>query len=288
MWLADLKRHLHRPLGYLPKVINLSTAFRVMDVLVSADDARSDRQKMRESLSLVFPDKNEAWLDETLRQITVHYNWAYIDSLVLPLLSEAEIDRVFEVKGLELVDRALDKGRGVALYGIHYGRFWGGPIYPCKKGYRLSYIARTRGLAAAHHTNRCITGSMINVDGFDKQEVYDVLRRNELLMTMADGNAGRKPVTVNFLGQSAQFSPSFIVFAREAGAPLIGWIAGSISRDRIGLRFFEVEVGGEASLSRQMEMLLAPIVEVVKNDPGQWYSARRIARAQGRASEASA
>jgi lauroyl/myristoyl acyltransferase len=278
MLFADLKRHLHRPLGYLPKIINLPTAFRVIDALVTADDARADRRKMRESLRLIFPDKSGAWVDKTLRQITIHYNWAYIDSLVLPVMSEAEIDQVFEVEGLELVDRAMHKGRGVMLYGIHYGRFWGGPIYPCKKGYTLSYIARTRGLAAAHHTNRAITGRMINVDEFDKQEVYEVLQRNELLMTMADGNAGRKPVTVDFLGQAAQFSPSFIVFAREAGAPLIGWITFSISRERIGLRFMPVDLPEALPLDQQMEALLAPLIEIVKQDPTQWYSARRIAR----------
>lgn len=278
MWLADLKRHLHRPLGYLPKVSNLSTAFRIMDALISADDARADRQKMRESLRLIFADKDEAWIDQTLCQIIMHYNWAYIDSLVLPVLSEADIDAVFEVEGLELVDRALEQGRGVMLYGIHYGRFWGGPIYPCKKGYTLSYIARTRGLAAAHHTNRAITGRMINVDDFNKQEVYEVLQRNELLMTMADGNAGRKPVTVNFLGQAAQFSPSFIVFARQMRAPLIGWITYSISRARIGLRFMQVDVPEHLPLNEQMEALLAPLIERVQQDPTQWYSARRIAR----------
>lgn len=275
---ASLNRFRHRLLGYLPKITSMPMALRIMDALISADDVRADRQQMRESLRLIFSDKDDVWIDETLRQITIHYNWAYIDSLVLPVLSEAQIDAVFQVEGMELVDQALAKGRGVMLYGIHYGRFWGGPIYPCKKGYPLSYIARTRGLAAAYHTNRAITGRMINVDEFNKQEVYEVLQRNELLMTMADGNAGRKPVTVSFLGQAVQFSPSFIVFARQMGAPLIGWITRSISRVRIGLRFMQVDVPEQLPLSEQMEALLAPLIECVKQDPTQWYSARRIAR----------
>lgn len=266
--------------GSVPLLVNLlgvGGTYRLLERLVRVRDEAFIEHVHKESLRRFFPDRDDAWLDRVVRKLGRHNMWSYLDSLILPALPEASIDQIFWVDGLKAIDRALSRGKGVILYGIHYGRIWTGIIYVCKKGYRLSTIVSLRGLGAALNVERCLTGELIDAEAFSKEKVYERLRNNEIVLTMADGGVARRPVRARFLGRSAYLSPSFIRFARETGAALISWIGVSRTRDRIELHFKEANgYQAETSFGRQMEVLLAPLAEYVKDDPSQWYSSRRI------------
>lgn len=124
-----------------------------------------------------------------------------------------------------------------------------------------------------------MTGELYDADGFSKEPIYERLRNNEIILTMADGGVARRPVETRFLGRETYLSPSFLKWSQETGATLISWIGLSLGRARIELRFDEMNgFPNQESWGEWLEWLLAPLAHYVKNDPSQWYSARRILR----------
>ncbi|GEM_PF-4204714 len=257
--------------------LGLGATYRLLAHVVPARDEQFIASFHKRGLQQFFPHRGEMWLDDVVQRLRHHHRWSYLDSLILPRLPMDIIDDICRVSGWEVIDRALDRGRGLILYGIHYGRIWTGIIYICKRGYRLSTIVRLRGLGAARNLESCLTGVLIDAEDFSKERVYERLRRNEIILTMADGGVARRPVETRFLGRTVRLSPSFIKFAQETGAALAWWIGVSRRPDCIALHFQEAPAyRGDDSFGRQMEILLRPLATYVRSDPSQWYSARRM------------
>lgn len=274
------RKLLYSAIPSLVGILGVSGAYQFLERLVPIRDEEFINSFHRESLRLIFPARGEAWLEEVVRRLSVHNRWSYLDSLILPSLPGALLDRVFAVEGMEAIQRALDRGRGAIVYGIHYGRIWTAIIYVCRKGYPLSTIVNLKGLGAARNVERCMTGALYDTDGFSKDPIYQRLRNNEIILTMADGGVARRPVETRFLGRPVYLSPSFLNWAQETGAALISWIGLSHARDRIELRFSDMSgFPRQDSFGDWMEWLLAPLAEYVRSDPSQWYSARRMLRA---------
>ncbi len=146
--------------------------------------------------------------------------------------------RLIEVRGLEHLRTALDRGKGAILCSAHLGssrccfsvvgalgfpvtliarwslqqqsKFPKRMINRLRKGYPLtSHLWRPNVLATSNNIGVAV-------------QAANILRRNEVLGIMLDASAGTaRPIQVDFLNGKASFSPGAVKMAQLTGAPIL-------------------------------------------------------------------
>ncbi|MFC1708978.1 lysophospholipid acyltransferase family protein [Candidatus Omnitrophota bacterium] len=137
------------------------------------------------------------------------------------------MDKYIKVEGIENLDRALAKGKGVVALSGHFGNF---PLMVVKlslQGYKFSTIMRLMrdpwvnqyfekkrdalgiGSIYTQPRNQCV------------QKSLETLRNKEILFVQLDQNFGTGGIFVDFFGKKAATAKGTIVFALRAKAPIV-------------------------------------------------------------------
>lgn len=141
-----------------------------------------------------------------------------------PLLSEKNIDSVLTFRGLEHLDRALERGKGAITLPGHFGNWELLGVSFQLKGYRQNFLVgeqHNRAVDDLMNDLRGSTGVGIFPKGFTIRGVIQALRRNELVALLADQDARGRGVFVEFFGRPASTVQGPVSFALKTGALII-------------------------------------------------------------------
>jgi len=121
------------------------------------------------------------------------------------LITEKRLENLYEVQGLEHLDRALKEGRGTIIQMTHFGAFEPAFLYLARKGYKINVIrAITDGSSkvASPLLNKKVTKDMLKMLAkvdiewiYFKPEnsytslIWDLLSKNEIIITFSDVDA---------------------------------------------------------------------------------------------------
>jgi lauroyl/myristoyl acyltransferase len=166
---------------------------------------------------------------EITRRSFANYYKRHVETFFFGCLDRRRIDRLVEVKGLEHVDAALSKGKGVILLLSHFGSF----LLP------LPFLG-FRGYAVNQVTGRQIHGSLFaeRIWEWRKKEadrlpvkfiqvgrflrpIFDAFAGNELVAIAFDGRDATNLAEADFLGRKVRFSTGPFDLARRTGAVII-------------------------------------------------------------------
>ncbi|MFH1621731.1 MAG: hypothetical protein ABIA97_01220 [Candidatus Omnitrophota bacterium] len=137
------------------------------------------------------------------------------------------IDKYLRVRGIENLDRALAKGRGVVALSAHFGNF---PLMLTKlslQGYKIKTILRIMRdpwVNQYFHNKREGLGVGSIYTQPRKQCVeksLETLRNKEILFIQLDQNFGTGGIFVDFFGKKAATAKGSIVFAFRTKAPIV-------------------------------------------------------------------
>lgn len=137
------------------------------------------------------------------------------------------VDKYVSVEGIENLDKALAKGKGVIALSAHFGNF---PLMLTKlsrDGYKTVAILRYMRDAWVNqyfHSRREALGVGSIYTQPRKQCVeksLETLRNNQILFVQLDQNFGTGGVFVDFFGKQAATAKGPIVFALRTEAPII-------------------------------------------------------------------
>jgi len=220
------------------------------------------RKRALDNLRASFPDKDEQWLVETGRRSFEHIVMLIIDILFTPrLLKRDNWQRYSSYKNLERPKWLMQQGRGLAMITCHYGNFE-------IMGYLLGLFSFDIYSIARPLDNKYINRYLYDIRQRVGQKIIDkkgaaekmesIAAAGSTLCFIADQDAGRKGVFVDFFGRKASTYKSIGLLAMEYNMPIC--VAGC---RRVSNRFFfEIEVS----------RLIMPDEWADKDDPLRWIT----------------
>lgn len=213
-----------RCLQGMARVLPRGAAMRVFEVVASAAFL-VDRPAVRRSLShldIAFgPTHDPKGRRDLVRAMFRATGRALVDVL-RPPRSDGYPDLV-ECTGLEHLDRALAAGRGVVALSGHVGNWEMLGAALAGRGYPVHVLAKP---TFDRRSDRMLNGwrrasGVQLLTGRGLRDAVQVLRRGEVLGTLADQDAPGAGVFVDFFGRAARTRRAPFRLARRCGAPLV-------------------------------------------------------------------
>ena len=240
-------------------------------------DPKLNKRQLRENLRRYFPDRDEAWVDATARELQANAARARIfDKHFIPRLSPTELDDLVEVVGFDFLERAQREGRGVVAVSLHYGRYWSFSAWTSQHGIHTTAFQSAEGRLPG--SDRLLSGGSFNAnDPGSTLKAVKAIKGGSLCFLIADGGKVANPVTIDFVGQPTLISTAAIRLARTARAYIMPTLMPIHPDDpkRVQVRLFEPidtrEVPTDEPVEVTMKRIVAPFEEPIRKHPEQWY-----------------
>jgi len=214
---------------------------------------------------------------DTFRGIITHYFEKVFAAFRPYHYVKTYVEKHFHVRGIEVLDKALARGRGALLVTAHWGAVEFIPWVLAIKGYPMSVILEcsTQFLLDAlkekiqYGDVELISAKM---DGRVLFEALDSLKRNRLLMTEIDEVDRwhkREKSTIELFGKQLYFDNTLDVIARRTGAPVVGVFLERKEKHSYTLNLEDISV--EKSPQSVARDALNLWQKYVARRPEQWY-----------------
>ena len=156
---------------------------------------------------------------------TIFINWAknIVDFLKHPVISKEKLKQRVEIVGLENLDEALKKGKGVVIFTAHIGNFEWGACRLAVEGYKIwgvSLVRKSSRLNKFFEARRLSKG--VKTLYVNKMlHVFKILRNNEIVAIPTDWDPGARATPFNLFGKKAYLPNGPVHIALMSGAALI-------------------------------------------------------------------
>jgi len=213
------------------------------------------------------------------RQVFRNQAKNYFDLFRVSALSPEGIQAtIHEVHGLEHIDRALARGRGVVLATAHFGNVDLAGQMLALRGYRVTALAehlKPERLFQYVRAQRESHGlSFLPIDG-SLRPVFRALRANELVGLAIDRNVTDEGRLVDFLGCPARLPDGYLKLALHTGAALILCFSRRLP-DNTFVITVEPEItlertgNAEHDIEQSMPRALSVFATYLRRYPDQW------------------
>lgn len=184
---------------------------------------------IRKGIAETFSEFDENKIDYVLKNSFKNHFKRQVETFFFGALSKDRVNNLVHASGIEHIDSALSKGKGVILLLSHFGSFLLPLPFLGFRGYKVNQITgrqRHSSLIAERiwawrkkEADR-LPVKFIQSDRF-LRPCYEALQRNELVAIAFDGRDGSKWSEVDFLGRKVRFSTGPFELARRTGATII-------------------------------------------------------------------
>jgi len=221
------------------------------------------RKRAIDHLRKSFPGKNQAWLERTARRSFEHIAMLAFDVLLtVRLIRSSTWHRYVELGDVAEPLGIILRGQGIIMVTGHYGNFevlgyvlatFGLPTYSIARPIDNPYVNRFL-MGVRERQGQTIVDKKGATDS-----MLEILESGATLSFIADQNAGRKGLFVDFFGRKASTYKSIALLAMEYNLPIvIGYCR------RIGCRY-RFQIG--------MNRIITPRDWQDKENPMKWITA---------------
>lgn len=240
-------------------------------------DPSLNKRQVRDNLRLFFPDRDEAWVETTARDLQANVVRARVfDKYFLPRIPLEQLDRIVEFENLHFIDEARAAGRGTLCPSMHFGRFWACPIWLSRHGYEAGAFQSAEGKLPSQAET--LSAGTFNANN-PRATVSAVrsLRSGSSLFLILDAGKVANPVTAGFLGQQTYLSPAAVRLARASEALIVPVVVAPHpdDPDRIRVVFSEPIDPKLAPDDEPPETILQHILDwfepFVLANPSNWF-----------------
>lgn len=236
------------------------------------------------NLRIAFPELSEEARREIGRESYLHFAWNLLDVIRSERWSDDEFQQHMRIDGLEHLEAALAKGKGVLLLGPHLGNFQLGAVALPALGVSAAWVARPmRNKLIWQHVSRqrTRTGGELISKRRAAPQVLRVLRQGRVVGILNDQYPhGARDILVPFFGVRCATTSGVATIALRSGAPVlpvyvvrdakdhhVGTIQPALETPRSGDRKRDIEAATTA-YNRAYE-------EVIRRYPEQYMWATR-------------
>lgn len=236
------------------------------------------RRQVLENLRPAFPGLCAKDLWKIGRRCYRNLGGCFVESFRIHRLTEPELSGLVSLGNREVLEEALAEGRGVVNVTFHYGNWELMGARAGREGWPLDVIARpqTNPLFEAYVDRLRRANGMRLIDvRAPARSILESLRSGRIVTFLADQDAHRLGVFVDFLGRPASTPVGPALFAFKSGAPVVLSIMLPEGRDRWRVAFERVprpETGDRAEFIRQMTgYYTSRLEEYVRRSPEHWF-----------------
>jgi len=206
-----------------------------------------------------------------------------LDTLRYPELPKEAVKDSISIEGIDHLEQALKKGKGVIAASAHLGSF---TIMGCGltyQGYKTAFVAR-------HARNKGVENIVMHLCRKIGQKIIfnrpvlsamrlciKALSRNEILIIELDQNFGTEGVKVNFFGHPAMVAGGPIRLALNTQAPILPMFIIRVNDFKHIIKIEpEVELdkssNQEKDITRNLQKAIDVIEKYIREYPGQWVN----------------
>jgi len=226
-----LRHHLElagvKALIALPALFPLKISVKLGGALgvLAFDLFRVRRRVSLDNLSRAFGDRCSARERERIaRRSYVNFAKSMVEFASLKRLTKLDYEKLVRVEGVENLERALAAGRGVVAVTGHFGSWelLGAAIVA--RGFSADFLVGEQSNSLvndAMNDLRRAAGIGVIERGIAARGVFDSLKRRRIVALLADQDARRAGVFVDFFGTPASTFQGPAQFAFRAGCPIL-------------------------------------------------------------------
>ncbi len=182
--------------------------------------------------------------------------WEYFAQAAL---DSAALDSRFRFRGMELLYRALARGRGAVVSAPHVGNWELAGIAMARLGYPVHVVTGTQFHARFSRVARALKEReriLVSTPSEGFSPLLRTLRRGGIAVLLTDGDIFVRSVDVSFFGRRVPFPAGPALLARRAGAALLHAHAERDRSDGHIVSFDEMDLPDPSlSLERDLKRL---------------------------------
>lgn len=222
--------------GRIAKIIYFLLGWRVIsnigkiygDVIYSFASKR--KVGTEKELNMLFGSRfNKEKIKNITKRSFENYYRRQIETAFFGSLDKGFLDKIIVAEGLENLDLALSKGKGVILLLSHFGSFLLPLPFLGYRGYKVNQVTG-RQINTSLFAERLwlwrksdaqsLPVRFLQVDRF-LRPIYRALKNNEIVAIAFDGRDSSKWIAVDFFGRRALFSSGPFELARKTSATIV-------------------------------------------------------------------
>jgi KDO2-lipid IV(A) lauroyltransferase len=259
----------------LPRRAALSVFAAIADLAGRLDPRAEPR--VLQNLEIAWgPSLSEAERRRIFRESFRDFGRNLVDFLRLPRLRSTEILQLVEFEGLQHLDEALAKGRGVLAVSAHFGNweFLGAAL--SARGYRIHVLAREARDSRVDERLQSVrerAGLVVHVGHGGLLGIMRALRQGEIVGVLLDQDTEGAFAFADFFGRPARTPTTPFKIARRLGAeivPMLIHLDGDL-RHRVRIHpALECSQDGDAQMSLDLEAWHRILEEAICARPTQW------------------
>jgi len=246
-----------------------------------------ERNRALTHLTQVFVDKDSSWIRNTAQRCFVHLGKSLLEIM---LMSPGRASNIVAIQGLEKLQNALDRGRGVVFVSGHIGNWELMAYAVAAKNYPISVVAAP---IEPEQVNDMIVGlraklgvrTILRSRPGASRELMRVFKENRILGLLIDQDTNVESAFVDFLGRPAWTPTAAASMALKFGAPVM---FGYINRDKKDQHTVAIEgpldlirTGNtEKDIIDNTAMLSKKLGDCILYNPEQWVWMHRRWRRQ--------
>ncbi len=242
-----------------------------------------DRESVRSNLKRITGLRDLGELNRMTRQVFRNFAKYLVDFFRFQKIDEEYIKRLVKVEGIDNLDRALEKRKGVVLLSAHIGNWELGALVVSSLRQPVLAVVLTHGDKRINDffTRQRMTGNVKPVEiGMSLRSCYKALRNNGLVALLGDRDFSNKGLMMDFFGHPALIPKGPAVFSARLQAEIVPTFMVREKADTFRLIFGPALKKSTASeedenIKETMKEYVAVIERYVKMYPTQWYMFKR-------------
>jgi KDO2-lipid IV(A) lauroyltransferase len=198
-------------------------------------------------------------------------------------LSHEEIRALAPIEGLEHFDHALEKGKGAILFTGHFGNWELMGASAVAHGYPINFLV---GEQTNHRVDDLMNelrrkqGIGIISRHVALKKVLRALKDNQMVALLADQDARKAGVFVDFLGAPASTARGPAMFAIKQGCPIIsGFIHRTPAGSHVGTLYpplyADASLEGEDAVRDLTQRFTDQLADAIRGWPAEYFWAHR-------------
>jgi KDO2-lipid IV(A) lauroyltransferase len=246
-----------------------------------------ERSRTLTHLTQVFEYRDNTWIRETARRSFIHLGKSLLEVM---LMSPERASSIVDIEGLEKLNKALERGRGVVYVTGHIGNWELMASAVASKNYPISVIAaplepQQVNDMIVHLREKLGVRTILRSRPGATKELIRVFKENRVLGILIDQDTDVESAFVNFLGRPAWTPTAAASMAIKFDAPVIFGYINRNKRDRHTVTMEGpldlIQTGNrEKDIVDNTAMMTKKIEGCVLNAPEQWVWMHRRWRRQ--------
>jgi len=241
--------------------------------------AYKDRRSVMANLKAIFPDKTDKELKSLRMAMFRNFAKYLVDFLRFEKLNKENLDDYMHIEGVNHVDQALKKGKGVIILSAHIGNWEIGGVGMALAGYSIGAVAlphRHKAVDDFFNSQREGKGLKVIPVGKAVRECLNLLKENKLLALLGDRGFGEKGMVVDFFGKPTVLPKGPAAIALKSGAAIVPAFVYRNKDDTCTLRFENaIEFNPSGKRDSDIRALIvnykSVIEDAIRNYPDQWF-----------------